>query len=139
MTELSEVRRDNGRKAIEKFGGVGKVAARMGYSNPSFLVQIYGPNPTRKPTEKTTRKMEQSLNLRAGSLDESGAQVGVSSESVILVADVIRLVGELLENEGLQVPTGRFADVVALAYTDSVEHGGAPREGHVRNLVRLLK
>ena len=36
--ELDEVRRENGRKAIEKHGGVGKVAKLMGQSNASFLV-----------------------------------------------------------------------------------------------------
>ena len=137
MTELAELRRTNGRRVIEKFGGVGKVAARMGYSNPSFLVQIYGPNPSRKPSEHTTRKMEQALNLPVGSLDEERASGEVSPELTTLVADMIRLVGDTLEKEGVAVPPGRFASVVAMAYADAVEHGGVGRENHITGLVRL--
>jgi len=33
----------------------------------------------------------------------------------------------------------RFADLLALAVTDTLEHGGVPREAHIRSVVRLLK
>lgn len=33
----------------------------------------------------------------------------------------------------------RFADLPALAVTDILEHGGVPRESHIRSVVRLLK
>jgi hypothetical protein len=56
-----------------------------------------------------------------------------------LVADVVRLVGEVMARENVSLPPARFADLVGLAYTDTVEHGGAPREEQVVRLVRLVK
>ena len=55
------------------------------------------------------------------------------------VTDVIRLVGSIADDESVVLPTGRFADGVALAFSDAVDHGGTPREGHIRQVVRLLK
>lgn len=61
--QVIENRRANGRAHIERNGGVGKVAAKMDYANPSFLVQIFGPTPTRTPTEKTVHRIEDALKL----------------------------------------------------------------------------
>ena len=49
------------------------------------------------------------------------------------------MVGRTLEAEGVAAGPDKFADVVTLAYLDCVDHGGTPRESHVRQLVRLLK
>ena len=84
--------------------------------------------------------MEAALGMPEGDLDAvPGAPTTPNEQAVNLVADVIRLVGSVLESESLQLQPRRFADVVALAYADTMEHGGTPRENHVRSLVRLLK
>ena len=60
---IIEERLINGRRAIDLAGGVSKVAAEMGYANASFLVQIFGPNPTCAPSDKMMRKLERTLGL----------------------------------------------------------------------------
>lgn len=60
--------------------------------------------------------------------------------STRVIADVIRLVGTIIQNENVQMPPPqRFADLVSLAVVDTMEHGGVPREQHIRSVVRLLK
>lgn len=139
MIELSELRRQNGRNVIASHGGVGRVATLMGYPSPSFLVQIYGPNPSRKPTERTTRKMEQSLGLEVGTLDQPPSNVNPPAETISFISDLIQLVGKVFEQEGVSVSPGRFANVVALAYTDAMEQKRTPREQYIEKLVLLLK
>ena len=136
MSKLEEVRRENGRKLIQTHGGT-KLATLLGHKSPSTLSQIFGPNPTRTPTEKLMRRMEEALGLPTGSTD--GDMTPPPAVTTDTVAAVIRLVGVVLESEALSLPPRRFADVVALAYTDTMEHGGKPRETHIRSVVRLLK
>ena len=89
MSKLVEIRRENGRAAIERAGGASKVAKKMGYSNPSFLVQQFWPNPTRSPSEGTMRKMEAAIGLEEGSLDTDPAAASNSSVITELIATVV--------------------------------------------------
>lgn len=142
MNDISEVRRARGRQQIERFGGVGQVAKRMGYRTPSYLVQMFGPNPSRSATEKTMRRMEQALGLPALSLDTEASPAPTQPSTGLTpaqVSEIISLVGTILENEQVTVPYSRFADVVNLAIEDTTEHQGAVREGRIRQVVRLLK
>lgn len=142
MQKISEIRRENARKHIEFFGGVGKVASAMGYENPSFLVQVFGPNPTRNITEKMVRKLEAATGLLEGALDNEGIE---SIEGPALAFDmelvntVIRFVGKVAESEGVQVGPDRFASLVQLALSDAIEHAGKPREAYLRQVLQLLK
>ena len=135
--KLVEIRRENGRKALERHGGGAKIARMMGLASASMLSQVFGPSPSRNQTEKIVRRMEQVLNLPHLSLDHEGGEV--PPVGVDVVAAVIRLVGQTMESEGVSLSPSRFADVVSLAYTDTMEHGGVPREAHIRSVVRLLK
>lgn len=69
MSELTDRRRDTLRLIVEKRGGVSKVSKMLGYTNPSFMSHMIGPNPTREITEKTARKFEDKLGLSHGTLD----------------------------------------------------------------------
>lgn len=146
MSKLTEVRRRNIRALIEEQrGGLSRLSKAMGYKNPSFLSQMLGPEPTREVTEKTARKVELVLGLEVGSLDRPGGPPAAGSApeaaepgTVSLVADVIRVVGSACEEAGINPGPMKFADLVALALTDSMERGQA-RPEHVRQLVRLLK
>lgn len=139
MNPLDEARRESGRRLITQHGA-SKIADLLGHASPSTLSQIFGPNPTRQPTEKFVRRMEQVLGLEPGDMDKSvNAKPPAPVVSADTVAAVIRLVGELAESEDVLLSPRRFADVAALAYTDSVEHGGIPREAHIRQVVRLFK
>lgn len=128
-------------------------AKQLGYTNASFLSQMAGPNPMRGISEKTARRFEAALGLARGWLDtvhdSPVAAAPVSTirpvekkpehTSVGLTADVIKLVGKLFDEEGVSLSAMRFADVVALAVMDAVEHENEARPEHIRSLVRLVK
>lgn len=140
---IADTRRTNLRALIEQHGGVSRLSEKLGYRSPSFLVQQAGPNPTREVTEKSARRFEQVLGLEGGTLDretQPAAQPPTNGVSTEVISDVIRLVGALMAREQVPVPAPeRFADLLALAVTDTLEHGGVPRESHIRSVVRLLK
>lgn len=141
---IADIRRTNLRTLIEQHGGVSRLSEKLGYSSPSFLVQQAGPNPSREVTEKSARRFEQKLGLEPGTLDRNPIGTSAAPASVAIdtgvISDVIRLVGTLMAREQVPVPAPeRFADLLALAVTDTLEHGGVPRESHIRSVVRLLK
>lgn len=145
MKTIADIRRENAREVIDRHGGVSKVAKAMGYANASFLVQQAGPRPSRNVTETTARKIEEALGLPAGQLDIEKSATGATGPamdalSISNLADVIRLVGKTMKDEGLpHAEPQKFADVVAIAVTDALEHGGQARPEHIRMLVALLK
>ena len=55
------------------------------------------------------------------------------------MGDVVRLVGEVMEAENLQLPPMKLATLVEMAYNDTIEHDGKPRPEHIRRLVKLVK
>jgi hypothetical protein len=141
---IADTRRTNLRTLIEQHGGVSRLSEKLGYRSPSFLVQQAGPNPSREVTEKSARNFEQKLGLEAGYLDRNPDLALTQQAPVVIdsgvISDVIRLVGALMAREQVPVPAPeRFADLLALAVTDTLEHGGVPRESHIRSVVRLLK
>lgn len=149
--DITEIRRVNIRTLVEKRGMLSKLSKALGYKNPSFLSQMVGPNPTREVTEKFARRVEEAAGLEPGALDRPrdgvpaqapapAAQTPVTAPRTdTLVVDVIRMVGKVCEAEGVAPSPMRFADLVALAYLDSVEHGGQARESHIKAVARLLR
>lgn len=144
--DLTETRIANGRLAIDRAGGVGKVSASMGYANPSFMVQMFGPNPTRKPSEKTMRRLEEVLGLPPLSLDGATPpalpQTGpgfVSAVNPEQLSDMIRLINRLAEEESVKLSVDKFASLVAMAYDETTEHSGQVREGKIRQVVQLFR
>ena len=144
--KIHEIRRENMRDVVDKHpdGGTTAVAKRLGYRNASFLSQQIGPNPTREITEKSARRYEEELGLPKGFLDVDRNTPAVDTTPVLgitadLVADVVRLVGSVLQAEALVVQPKQFGDITALALTDAVEHGNKPRESYVKQVAQLLK
>lgn len=139
----TEIRRERLRSLIEQ-SSVSKLSSQLGYRQPSFLSQMAGPNPTREITEKTARSFEKKLGLPNGALDlpldsAAPASAAPARSDTALVADVIRMVGSIAAGEQVDLPPLKFADVVALAYVDTMEHGATPRPEHIKQIVRLLK
>lgn len=126
--DKNEVRRENLRRLINESGGPSALAKRLGYSNASFLVQMAGPKPMRQVTEKTARSFEEKLGLPSGYFESATEtpQVGATVE-------VIRLVGKLLEDEGVALPPVKFAELVAFALTERPSHDS------IKQVVRLMK
>lgn len=140
MKAMTEIRRENLRAVVEKNGGVTKVSKVLGYTNASFLSQQIGPNPTREITEKSARAYEQKLGLPVGTLDgRAEVSAPATAGDLSLVATTITLVGSVLKTEAVETSIDRFAQIVALALQDAAEHGGHPREGRIRDVVKLLK
>lgn len=149
MLSIFDIRRDNLRRIFKERGGSSEVAKLLGYTSGSFMAQLAGPNPTRKLTDKNARRFEEMLGLPQGWMDttESGQRAGMQSplaeapnrEMAAAITEVIRLVGSVAQEEAVDMPPARFADVAAIAVQDALEHGGVARESHIRSVVRLLK
>jgi hypothetical protein len=151
----NDVRRDNLRILIQQHDGPAAMARRLGYRNAAFLVQMAGPNPTRPVSERTARGFEEKLGLPPGWLDRAAppsaplpAPAAPPPIDSALVTQVLRLVAESCEAMGVTLAHARFADVVALLYTEAVvallyteaaEERRLPRPEHVQRLVKLLK
>jgi hypothetical protein len=140
MSDVQANRLANGRAAIAKAGGVAAVARKMGYRNASYLVQIFGPNPTRQPTEKRCRQIEDALGLTTGSLDMDVAPALPPPTTKPLdqsdLARVIALVGKIAHEESVTLDPERFARLTTMAYEDGV---GAVTEGRLRQVMQLLR
>ncbi len=148
--DIKTIRLANGRVAIERAGGVGKVAEKMGYTSPSFLVQMFGPNPTRSASEKTMRRMEAAFGLESGSLDKPGSSYlssaalrkdgqSIAHVDVVQLIRALALVRKLTTEEKIQLSDDRFASLVSIAYEDAADHAGQPSESKLRQVVQLLK
>lgn len=165
--ELHEIRRANGRAAIANAGGTNAVAQTMGYANPSYMSQLFGPNPDRKPTEKIMRRLEVALGLDSMSLDnpdsdavrnadkwvpirtskqrrslllqEAAVQAAAATRHMTaeMVRSTIDMVSRIIETERISVTPAKALSLASLAITDAMEHGGQPREQHIQTLVRL--
>lgn len=137
---VNETRVANLRKLIQEHNGPSALAKKLGYSNASFIVQMTGPNPMRSVTEKTARSFEKKLGLSTGALDQPQRDTTpAASAQMPLAVDVIRLVGRVLEDEGVSLPPVKFADLVAFALTESVEQQRIATPDQVKRVVRLMK
>jgi len=137
MNHMTDIRRENGRLAIEKAGGASKLARKMGYTNASFLVQQFGPNPSRSPTDATMRKMEEAIGLESGVLDADPAKAKNDSVSTEMITNVIRVVGSAMGQEHIGgLSPDKHAELIALVLNDTLEHGRRVSDqlcvGHVR-------
>lgn len=141
MTSAFDNRRSNLRQLIEQWGGPKPLSAKLGYSNASFLVQMAGPNPTREVTERTARKIEQTLDLPAAWLDRTPGSEPVSPAVVdmTLVATVIRVVVSSAEDDGIRLSPTKLGDLVALVYQDAEAHNNTPRPEFVKQCLRLVR
>lgn len=145
MSKSNDYRLSNLRRLIDDAGGPSSLAKKLGYSNASFLVQMAGPNPMRKVTEKTARAFEEKLGLPAGYLDQpSGASAPPAGstpppQSVPFTVDLIRLVGKVLDEEKVSLPPPRFADLVAFALVESEAQRKMADADQIRRVVALMK
>lgn len=136
--DLKQTRLDNGRKVIKKFGGVASVSRKMGYKNASYLVQIFGPNPTRAPSDKTCRNIESALDLAEGYLDCETLNNALPSPEPINVSKLacaISLVNDIAREEGVTLSTERLAILVGLV----LEGEHLSSEKWLRQVLQLLK
>jgi len=118
------------------------LSKKLGYSNASFIVQMTGPNPTREVTEKTARKIEQTLDLPIGWLDhQNNGHNGdtLSTVDVSLVSKVTRVVAQHAEDERIRMTPEKLGNMVALVYSDAQSHGNNIRQEFVKFVIQLVK
>lgn len=62
-----------------------------------------------------------------------------TANSTAVVSDLTRLIGAVSAAKKVAEPPLKLPDLVAMAFADSVEHGGVPRESFIKDLVLLLR
>lgn len=144
--KLIAIRRSNADKAIANAGGAAKVAKVMGYKNASYLSQLFGPNPTRDPSERFMRRLEVALGLDDRSLDRDVMAVAhqattgpLISWNAPLLNQVMLLVGRIADEETVTLSIDRLAALTCMGYEDAAESSGQVREGKLRQVIQLLR
>lgn len=133
-------RRANLRDLIDQWHGPLALSKKLGYSNASFVVQMAGPNPNREVTEKTARKIEQTLGLPPGWMDEPAGRKGLAGKvDTSLVAVAIRAVMQTAEEEGVKLSPTKLGDIVALVYADAESNNEVIRADYIRNIIKIIK
>lgn len=136
--DIFKLRILNLRQLLKDWSGPANLAAKLGYSNASFVVQMAGPHPIRAISEKTARRIEEKLGLPTGWMDQEHKPEKSKTVNESEVVHIVRAVGAVLGDAGLSLPPDQFADVVALAY----EHSrlvGKVDEAYIVKLVTLLR
>lgn len=167
--ELTELRRNNLRKLVDKFG-LSKLAVDMlGYNHPGYISSMTCVKPARNFSEKNARKYERLLKIEHDWFDVDhevlpATQAVVSAQAPVsaafaaspsaakhaahadiddlvinMVSDAIHLAAAVCARESVVLPAEKFATLVDLTYRDAVAHSGQPRDSHVKQLVSLLK
>lgn len=137
MESVFDLRRTNLRKLMESWGGPTSLAHKLGHSNGSYLAQLAGPNPSREVSEKVAREIEIRLNLPPGWLDKKHKSPAGAPDTEKLI-EVIALVQDVLDAEGVKLQRTKFTELVSLVYERASE--GAPTDqNYLRRLVKLLK
>lgn len=95
--------------------------ARAAPTLPPVLIAVPAPSPAGAPATSVI-----------------GVRPGMDSVETIAAA-VIRMVGDVCADEGLNLPPTKFSEVVVFALQDAIEHNGAMRQAQVKQLVRMLK
>lgn len=138
MPDLQALRKKNLKALIKQWDGPTNLAKKLGYSGPSYLSQLIGPN---KPvTEKTARFVEKTLNLPPGWLDaEHVAKPDHNGQvNTTLVARVLLSVGAAVEDAGLRLTPTRMAELVSVAYEWAAAKNEVDDE-YIQRLVKLIK
>lgn len=114
-----------------------ELAKALGFSNSSFLSQLRSGD--RPFNEKTARKFEKKLGLRAGWFDEEGPTPTGSPERVStdLVADVYVAVRRVVDSEmRLKLTDSQLRRLSSMVYIHAVREGHVDEE-YIRQLANL--
>jgi hypothetical protein len=137
MQSVFDVRRSNLRKLMEQWGGPTSLSVKLGHSNGSYMAQLAGPHPSRDVSEKVAREIERKLSLPQGWMDQRHKTPPGQPDTSTLI-EVVSLVHDVLDGEGVKLPRDKFTELVNLTY-EHAGGGGAPDQHYLRRLVKLLK
>ena len=133
-----DTRRENLRSLIKQWGGPSALASKMGHVNPSFLVQMAGPNPTRNVSERTARAVETALDLGPGWLDQSHSATVPQQVDGASISGAIQRVQQAADETSVKLNTAKFGDVVAMVY-ETATNGHTIDDQLLRKIVCLAK
>ena len=136
MRDVYEVRRTNLRLLIDQWGGPKPLAKKLGYSKASFMVQMGGPNPTRKVTERTARRIEKALELPTGWMDKE-VEAGGTGVNNAFVHDVIQTVAQEAEDRGIRLSPAKLSNIVMMVLEDA-EGSNTIRPEYIKQLLQLM-
>lgn len=137
MKSVFDIRRDNLRKLMEQWGGPTSLSQKLGHSNASYMAQLAGPHPTREVSEKTARDIEGKLGLAVGWMDKPHKALPGQPDTNTLI-EVMALVQDVLDAEGIKASKSKLAELVALVY-ERQQETSAEERAYARRLVSLLK
>ena len=137
MKSVFDIRRDNLRKLMEQWGGPTSLSQKLGHSNASYMAQLAGPRPTREVSEKTARDVERKLGLSSGWMDKPHKGLPGQPDTNTLI-EVMALVQDVLDAEGVKANKSKLAELVALVY-ERQQETSAEERAYARRLVLLLK
>lgn len=137
MATVFDIRRGNLRKLMEQWGGPTSLAAKLGHSNGSYMAQLAGPNPTREVSEKVAREIERKLDLPERWLDSPHRGTAKTPDTTLLI-DVVALVHDVLDAEGVKLKRDKFTELVNLVYENAADTGTV-NSTYLRRLIQLAK
>ena len=129
--DVHKRRLDNLRALIREWGGPTSLSKRLGYSNPTYLVQLAGPNPSRPLWERSARAIEKKLGLPDLWFDKN-EDVQPSALDAKLLRQVVDVV---LQHK---LPSDKAADIIALLYEDAKKNNAISLDLAAR-LVALVR
>lgn len=137
MADIQTVRKKNLRALIKEFHGPTALAKLLRYSGPSYLSQMIGPH---KPvTEKTARAIEKATGKPTGWLDtdHDAMPPPLHKPDTALLSTVVLAVGAATDAAGLRLATPALAELIALAYEDTLAKG-AVDPVYLTRLIKLV-
>lgn len=136
MTSLIN-RRANLRKLAGTYGWT-KLSKTLGYKQPSFLVQMGGPNPTREVSERSARDFEKILGLPEGSFDVVAQEVPAADRirAVDALVNQIQTPASVVPQQSIATPTvprttdesSQFVQDTILLISRTIEQQGVKLE-----------
>lgn len=134
---IFDIRIANLRLLMQQWEGATNLAKKLGHANASFLVQLAGPNPRRKISEKVARGIEETLGLRERWLDESHPDAGISIDDAFL-RECVRVVATCIRDARLTLDPDVVATLTSLAYEHAKSVGTIDKR-FVQSLLDLTK
>ena len=136
MLTVYAVRRANLKTLAQQWGGPASLARKLGHSNPSYLAQLIGPNPTREVSEKVARDIESKLGLPIGWMDVEHEPSKPVDDAML--AECVRACAAALRDAGLRPDPERYGTIVSLVY-DHARTTGRLDETYVKKIISLMR
>lgn len=135
---IYDVRLQNLRLLIKQWGGATSLAAKLGYSTPSYVVQLAGPNPRRTVSEKVARDMEAKLKLAPRWMDEPHTAEALVPIDDVFLRECVMAVAVCIRDAGLALNPEVIATITTRSYEWALQKGKVDTD-FIKTLVDLTR